>query len=518
MSSKKKLKPKIEQLKLVITKNTIDLVSTNTNTNNNKHNENISDYNDVDSAVRNIMDNQSYHSDDDNGYSSSKESKMGDSPYNSDDDIDENQAEMKKKYIKHMDDIVDKIKNMNWGDDLVLDSDPNNLSTRKKYCLVKKIIKYNSYVFNGHGSKNILRYFINKTKNDDGHKYQKIVQILDEKSFRRFIPIKSWTDFWNSYKSEPIKSRYLFELIRSDQPCKPYLDIEWKLELSDEKNQKIDARKMDHTEFITKLKKDLTYIFKTRYKIKLNDDSILIASSHSKEKVSFHVIIDHHIKGKSIVYRTNRKGYPESAWDLWMAMIEYDKSYDNIIDKNVYTTDREFRAIFSNKTNDFRPMIPLTYQLKVTTKSKIKMTPDECLRYMVTDTTQDCFYISTPEIPNQYLVINKKYCSDGMYIPKTYTDKKINQLIGLARKVHPTAEYTGRSSCGTGWRFSYEDKNELCYSGNKHDSNGFYIFEDTNRGIIYMKCMSSNCKGIEVLERNNSKKNSIEPTKLKKLF
>lgn len=437
----------------------------------------------------------------------SDEEVIFDTPENSDEDIDSEARKARDKYIKYMESVVEQLKAMRWGDTLSLDADPNNLSNKKRYCVVSKNVRFSTYIFKGKGSKNLLRYFMNKTKDDPEYAYTKIVQILNSKSYRQFMPIRDWKQLWKAYKSEPIEYRHLFEVIRSDQPCKPYLDIEWLVD----HNQ--DATKIDHNEFIEELTNDIIIIFDERYGINIDDDDILISTSHSKNKVSFHVVVDKEINGKTVAYRTNRKGLPESAWDLWVALVEHDESYEEVNDEAVYSTDREFRALYSNKTSDFRPVVP--YGAKIKKSSKIKLNTKQCMRYLVTHSTKDeYYYIATPEISKKYLVVNKKYYYDGIYVPKIYTDKKINELMGLIRPHHPSAEYTGRSACGTGWRFSYEDKNELCYTGHRHTSNGFYVFEDENRGIIYMKCMSTSCKGIQILKRTKSR--SSHPTK--KLF
>ena len=292
----------------------------------------------------------------------------------------------------------------------------------------------------------------------------------------------------------------MFELIRSDQPCKPYLDIEWK-----EKKGK-DPRKRDYSKFIEKLQNDLIHIFIKRYKINIDTTSIMISTSHSSSKVSFHVVIDKIIGKKTLGFRTNRKGCPESAWDMYIALIELDKSYENVLDGTVYTTDREFRVLYSNKTTEFRPFIPYSNKLrKMKEDATIKKSNKECLRYIVTYAKNNEYRnIQTPEVPEKYAYLNKNYDPDN-FIPPTYTDKSINHLIQLAQKVHYTAEYTGRSSCGKKWRFSYRDKNEPCYTGEYHESNGFYICENSETGTIYMKCMSDDCKSIKVLESKKVK-------------
>jgi hypothetical protein len=421
----------------------------------------------------------------------------------------------REKYLKHMNKIVEQIKEMKWGDEIMVESDPmySHISgSYIKYCTVSKIRRFNTYMFRGYGSKSILRYFMNQTKADPELGYQKIVQILDSKSFRRFLPIKNWKELWNAYKDEPINSRHIFELIRSDQPCKPYLDIEWMADYTE------DPRIEDYSEFLDRLQKDIIQIFKNRYKISINKKNIMISYSHSEKKVSFHIVINKIINGQTVGFKTNRKGYPESAWDLWYALVKSDDGYEDVLDGAVYTTDREFRVIFSNKTSEFRPVIPYEIKDIPAEDSLVSMKTNECLKYIITySESGEYYHIKTPDVPKKYLSQNSLDSENGIWIPRTYSDQKVNRLIELLKPIHRTAEYTGPSGCGKGWRFSYSDKMEQCYSGEYHESNGFYVFENIEKGIIYMKCMSSDCKGIKILEKNkkNDKKKLI-PTK--KLF
>lgn len=412
----------------------------------------------------------------------------------------------KTRYLKHMDNIVEQIKNLSWGNMITVDPEPQFISlNKKKMCYITKIVRFSTYEFRGYGSKKILRYFMKKTADDPIHGYQKIIQILTENS-RTFLPIKNWTDFWKAYEDEPIKDRHLFELIRSDQPCKPYLDIEWY----------IKEKEIDQYEFINTLIPDLINIFKKRYSIGIAKKDIMIATAHSDTKTSFHVVIDKVIDGKTVGYKTNCRGFADSAWDLWIALIEHNSMYKDVIDKSVYSTDREFRAIYSNKGADFRPFIPFDFKKtkkNIKPESFIETESSNCLRYIITYSPNNQYHhIETPDVSTKYTVINKKNY-EHEFIPQFYTDKKVNELIDLIKPIHPTVAYTGRSTCGTGWRFSYANKNESCYTGNIHDSNGFYVFENNAKGIIYMKCMSNNCKGYRILKKYNVK-NVID----KKLF
>lgn len=421
---------------------------------------------------------------------------------------------MQEKYIKHMDDVVKQIKSMEWGETISVISDPTITQKDKrriKYCSIIKIVRFKTYMFYGFGSKTILRYFMNKTADDPEYSYKKIVQILDGgKFYRRFMPIRSWKELWKAYEDEPISDRHLFELIRSDQPCKPYLDIEWPT------NYPEDPRIEDYSDFIDKVKGDLIEVFKKRYKIKITSENIMITTSHSKSKASFHIVIDKQIKGKTVGFKTNRKGFPNSAWDLWVSLVDVDDGYGDVIDGAVYTSDREFRVLYSNKATEYRPIIPYNGGVAKLPKKNtlIPLKTKECLRYIITYAKSDDYhFIQTPEVPTKYLTAGKIYDINEPFIPKIYSDKTISHLMNLVRTVHRTAEYTGRSSDGKGWRFSYSDKDEQCYSGEYHDSNGFYVFKNEEKGYTYMKCMSGSCKGIRILERTK-KQNPISNKKL----
>ena len=76
----------------------------------------------------------------------------------------------------------------------------------------------------------------------------------------------------------------------------------------------------------------------------------MITTSHTDTKTSFHIIIDKLINNKQLMFETNIKGKENSAWDLCNELIKLNKDYENKIDTSVYTTDREFRTIYSNKT------------------------------------------------------------------------------------------------------------------------------------------------------------------------
>lgn len=372
--------------------------------------------------------------------------------------------------------IIEKIKNMNWGDtEKIIDND--NLIN----CIITKNVSYDTYIFRGKGSKNLLKYFISQSE-----EYKIIIQLLIEQK-RCFMPLKNWELFWDNY-DEPIINRHIFEVILSHKPCKPYLDIEWK-----------KTKKDNIDEFIYNLCCHIKQIFKNNYFIELDNTDILISSSHSINKISFHIVINKIIDNKEVRYETNIKKQENSAWDLYNELIKLDTNYENKLDKSVYTTDREFRTIFSNKTDDFRPFIP--YKSIIRRNSKMKLKTNECMKYLITHSLNESNYhiIKTPK----YEEIKKNVVNDNHFISKkeiVINDEKIKTIIKLLQPIHKKVELTGKLNNGS-LRFTYYDKSEPCYTGNYHNSNGFYVKEDTNNNL-YMKCMSSKCKSIYYLKKN----------------
>lgn len=383
---------------------------------------------------------------------------------------------------EHMENIMTMIQNMKRGTIIHVNSLPTDDDSE---CQLKcSIQKLDYMIFKGCGSKDIAKYYMKKS----GDKY--LVQLYDENGYRRYVPIANWRTFWLSSKYERVGKRYMFEMILSHKPCKPYFDIEWESD---------NAQTRDYSKVINTLCNDLIDIFDKRYNIDLDLDDIKISSSHKTNKASFHITIHKIIDNKIVMFDTNKKGFRNSAWDLWGAMIEKRKNYKKILDGAVYTRDREMRTIFSNKNDDFRPFIPYCHNENITSETLLdKNDTLKWLKYLVTYMPTIHYHsIKTPK--NDHYA---QYCQNRNYdnlIPQIYSDSKINKIHNLAKSVHPTSQFTGISDNG-GYRFTYADKNEQCYTGYYHDSNGFYVYE--TKYDIYMKCMSESCRNKKyVLDR-----------------
>ncbi len=351
-------------------------------------------------------------------------------------------------------------------------------------CNPVKSDKYKTWIFKGIGSKNLLKQFLTFER-----EYKCIAQIQDNNGYRQFLPFTSWEQCWEAYRKIHYKHRYLNEVIVSDNYCKPYIDIEWKTE--------DDTDNIDFSPFIDKLLNDIINVFANRYKLTINNSHILISKAHAKKKVSFHVVINCVINGVYYACKTNRKREDCSAWDLYVVLTTLDPEYKNKMDESVYSLDREFRAIYSTKYGEMRHLVP--YKDIYT-----KFCPNY-LDYFVTyfDKDKQIQLINMPEYvcPNRDVLRKANKITDikGVYFkyPKNDSDidkQVLDRVYELVQVIHPTAFFTNMTQKRDGFRFSYNDKNEPCYTGRLHQHNGFAIFIRNDTGNVYMYCFSVHCQ------------------------
>jgi hypothetical protein len=371
---------------------------------------------------------------------------------------------------------IGQIQRLLWEEKYII---PNPIKG-KGSCHIIKNKRFGSWIFKGNESKNALKQFLAFNK-----EYRCIAQIQDINGYRQFIPFRSWKNCWDSYQFCCYDKRYFNEIILSDNPCKPYLDIEWKI---------LNEEKQDYESFIKKLKVDLKTVFKNRYKIDLLEKHILIATAHGENKASFHIIINCIIDGEYIAYQTNRAKEANSAWDLYRALVEHDNKYIPVIDESVYSLDREFRAIYSTKFKEYRQLKP--------EGQKDKGFCDNYLDYLITyfkeGITIKC--LETPVFINPKInkIIRHTTLSGikGHHVVDRLVngdDKEIiNRTYELLQFIHPTAHFTNRTTDG-GWRFSYSDKTEVCYMGHIHKSNGFNVYVRPTNGDVMIYCLSKRC-------------------------
>lgn len=75
---------------------------------------------------------------------------------------------------------------------------------------------------------------------------------------------------------------------------------------------------------------------------------------------------------RQIVFKSNLKSSPEvSAYDLYKSLIDMEPNYVDFIDGAVYTKDREFRTIYSQKFGDCRILTPVNENINLTIEQQL---------------------------------------------------------------------------------------------------------------------------------------------------
>jgi hypothetical protein len=208
--------------------------------------------------------------------------------------------------------------------------------------------------FSGKGSKNAMKEdaLLNDITNTA------FVQFLNGHGYRNYTYFKNWEMALKYLPFYTNNQRYIYEMILSDRPCKPYLDIE----------QHLDTKPDDAflANLVDELKGDICNIFRTDYNIEIQTTDIYVLDScamkdATKFKLSYHFIIS--TKDNQVLFKTNRKELEHSAYHLAKALYDKNPKYKEMVDLSVYTTDREMRTINSYKTpTDLRQLKPLNYQ------------------------------------------------------------------------------------------------------------------------------------------------------------
>ena len=190
-----------------------------------------------------------------------------------------------------------------------------------------------------------------------GHRAQ--VQIADSvRGHYMFASFKSWNAAFNKLVQNPANSAYphVFEIIRDGWACKPYLDIDMKL---DPHNPDRMPEGCSSIEDITlRTQHLLRVIFRDHYNMDpdawLPDDAFIWLHSPNPRKLSLHLIIDTAGVGTrdipTIAFRSNLKNDSQGAADLVDRIREMDpQGLGLIVDKDVYTKDRAMRMLGSKK-------------------------------------------------------------------------------------------------------------------------------------------------------------------------
>ena len=178
---------------------------------------------------------------------------------------------------------------------------------------------------------------------------------------RRFMS-SSALEFWSFYKDMEESKRFHYEVIVKLKPCKLYFDIEYVLTY----NPLINGHQMtiDFIDFVNSKLKEL-------FCKDISKEDVVILESSSALKFSIHLIFS-----KVIFSNNNQMGQFVkkilSSEDAYEKFSVSNKAGDSIsfVDMTVYTSNRNFRLLYSSKLGKRRPF--LISQIDVSIK------PDSC--------------------------------------------------------------------------------------------------------------------------------------------
>lgn len=177
------------------------------------------------------------------------------------------------------------------------------------------------YYFNKKGEENLIDQekgientnLLEKTK----HLESDNLLICQELNFRKYALFKNFAEFSKFYHKTPEEERCFYEMLKIDSPRKPYFDID------------LDSSKdFDIVNFVEVIKRFLGK------KIK-----ILVFTSHTEKKKSFHVVVD------NVYFET----LEEIRYFYDKISEEVDINQRSFLDKSVYKSVQQFRIIGSHK-------------------------------------------------------------------------------------------------------------------------------------------------------------------------
>ncbi|ATZ80867.1 putative helicase [Bodo saltans virus] len=278
---------------------------------------------------------------------------------------------------------------------------------------------------------------------------------------------------------KPLSNKfYIFEYVFENKKCTPYFDYEYYIDkkLSDEElNEKLSS-------LIKLIKNKFNEIFNK----KITNENIKILSSHGQKndsyKISFHIIITE-------FYFDNNEDCK------YICNILYDN--DNNFDKCVYSHDRMMRTALSYKDfKDNRQMIAINHN-----HEHIDINLKDIKKYLITNVKDNYEKLSVP-IKVKREVIKQTFNNHKDTIKHNINIKQENNEIGykleaiIKEKFHDDVYFLKSVTKYDDiifYSFNYTNRNQSCFTCNKHEQIGFYCYIDNMNNII-LKCFSEKCK------------------------
>lgn len=312
-------------------------------------------------------------------------------------------------------------------------------------------------------------------------------------NWHSFACYPDWETCWNNISKIPSEKRHIFEMVLAD--CKPYGDIDYTEELPEG---------MTPEEARQKLTTAIVEIFKTEYRITIGlNDVVWTISPNSTKLHSWHFTVSTAQAQRQPVFRS-----PREAKHLGECIKRYAKDLGHGVDFTVYYSDSEMRLVGSSKQSN-------------PTSILIPVDPNRPMRDMVITwfrKSQRKVVIDIPKriesLLRKQMERPKKTVAEANAATKGVeqaselpgvekklhpaSDRLITQTMDLMKNLHPTAFQDFSHNQHNildplvGIKINYTDRQEPCYSGEKHD--GLQrLWAWVAGDEVWCKCFSTKC-------------------------
>lgn len=290
-----------------------------------------------------------------------------------------------------------------------------------------------------------------------------------------FICFVDWPTAIDSLNKLP--QRYNFEMIAIGSFCKPHLDVD-----------SYDPPESLKTVQLVKERANplIILIFSEDYDIELQESDLIWLPSLNQKKLSTHLVISTH--SPQYLYETNLKSSSNGASHLAYRLEEMDPELGSIIDKSIYTTDREMRMMGSAKPDKPNSIL-------------LPDAPCDPLETVITHIEADCQIIKVPMVIPRFKTspAPKGVRKKKMTVALPADNFVIDRMITLFKPLHATIfhepshgqEDAFDSSLGV--KLNFRDRSEPCFNGSIHSGTQNLKAWISDSGDVLAKCFSDKC-------------------------
>jgi hypothetical protein len=203
------------------------------------------------------------------------------------------------------------------------------------------------YLLKGHtnSSNKYIRGLLDDTPNVEG---KLLVCSQPREKERYFCLFESYLDFIDYYKNIPDENRHFYEIILGQFFQKVHFDLDF-ITSEDGTVTLPDNTKVKPDDILQLVLKNIVHIFSINNIILNIESDILIYTSHSNIKNSYHILISNYYHSNNL----EAKHFYNLVFNLLPENIKVTK----YVDSSVYSNVQQFRILYSTKPNKNRPKI-----------------------------------------------------------------------------------------------------------------------------------------------------------------